>query len=139
MTICSACIRTLSCLALSFFPLITSAQIPAFGAWPLPLPPLPAPADLVNIQLAHQTWSSDDGQDWIILTEQRNSIAVYLSRQACERWLAQGKLRELSALTINSEPTHRARCHDGVNKADHPAPHLSAKAFETLLFSSLLD
>jgi len=84
MTIRSACIRTLSCLALSFFPLITSTQIPVLGAWPQPLPPLPSPADLVSIQLAHQTWSSDDGQDWIIQTEQRNSIAVYLSRQACE-------------------------------------------------------
>lgn len=40
MTIRSACIRTLSCLALSFFPLITSAQIPVVGAWPQPLPPL---------------------------------------------------------------------------------------------------
>lgn len=131
--------RILVAMTLFLLSSAAAAQIPVSGAWPPPLPSLPSPADLAGVQLDHQTWSSDDGQDWIIKAEQPNGIDFYLSRQACERWIAHGKRSAINALKLNGEPVRLARCHDGVNLASLPVPQLSAKAYEMLLFSGSFE
>lgn len=131
--------RILVAMTLFWLSSAAAAQVPVSGVWPPPLPSLPSPTDLVAVQLDHQTWSSDDGQDWIIKAERPDGIDIYLSRPACERWIAQGKRSAIDALKLNGESVQVARCHDGVNLASHPAPHLSAKAFEMVLFTGLLE
>ncbi len=131
--------RILVAMTLFLLSSAASAQIPVSGAWPPPLQPLPYPADLARVQLDNQTWSSDDGQDWVIKVEQPNGIDFYLSPQACERWIVQGKRSAINALRLNGEPAQVARCHDGVNLASLPVPQLSAKAFEMLLFSGMFE